>query len=269
MKLFHLALAGAALLLVAPRLKAGAISPPTPAPAQIISGPELGPGPAAPWYASGNGAFPAISAYDKALPDYGLLNYAIAHPDRATLAEATLESYGFFDASAVGMAFGPIQNALNSINPGVGLNFGRLCRTSWRWFLMVGLPRAIIKKYGVSKKAWAVFRGSRSPSSRIHTRRARRRMKRVSDFVARRRFGRRARRGGSGGIMSYLKPMLIGTAAGVIAPRIPVLNTLPYSGAIAGAGASWLFGGKSLPKMAVAAGSGQFISPIVRGYVNF
>ena len=32
---------------------------------------------------------------------------------------------------------------------------------------MKGLPRHIIKKYGVSKKAWAVYRGSKASPSRI------------------------------------------------------------------------------------------------------
>lgn len=59
---------------------------------------------------------------------------------------------------------------------------------------MSGLPRAIIKKYGVSKKAWAVYRGTRSSTKRTRrTRKTRRR-----SYMARRgrRFGRRSRGGG-------------------------------------------------------------------------
>lgn len=33
--------------------------------------------------------------------------------------------------------------------------------------VMSGLPRALIKKYGVSKKAWAVFRGTRTRRTKV------------------------------------------------------------------------------------------------------
>ena len=128
---------------------------------------------------------------------------------------------------------------------------------------MVGLPRSIIKKYGVTKKAWAVFRGS---SGQVHTHRARRRM-RASGGMVRHRRGRR-HSGGSSGIMSYVKPLVVGTLAGIVAPRIPFLNTLPFYKGIAGAAASYLMGGKTLPKMATAAIGGEFVAPIAGTAIN-
>jgi hypothetical protein len=58
---------------------------------------------------------------------------------------------------------------------------------------MTGLPKWIIKKYGVSKKAWAVFRaGAHKVVHHVHSRTTRRRV--IS--MAKRRYG--GRRGGSG-----------------------------------------------------------------------
>jgi hypothetical protein len=67
---------------------------------------------------------------------------------------------------------------------------------------MTGLPKNIIKKYGVSKKAWAVFRGtkrkSRSKTKKVYSM-AKRRRKSVS------------RKSGLTGIMGGI----VGTAIGV------------------------------------------------------
>lgn len=53
-----------------------------------------------------------------------------------------------------------------------------------------GLPKSIIKKYGISKKAWAVYRGSRKGSPRTTT-------KKVRNLVRRRRsYSRKRRRRG-------------------------------------------------------------------------
>lgn len=71
-----------------------------------------------------------------------------------------------------------------------------------------------------------------------------------------------------GGIMSYLKPLAIGTAAGIVAPRVPILNTLPYSGAIAGVAAGYLTGSRQLPKLAVAGLGGYVVAPIAGGAIN-
>jgi len=51
-----------------------------------------------------------------------------------------------------------------------------------------GLPKSIIKKYGISKKAWRVFRGRKKrPRSRVSNPKTKRR---------KRKMGRRKRRGG-------------------------------------------------------------------------
>jgi len=52
-----------------------------------------------------------------------------------------------------------------------------------------GLPKSIIKKYGISKKAWAVFRGSKSSKSSNPRPKKARKVKKV----ARRRRSRRSR----------------------------------------------------------------------------
>lgn len=63
--------------------------------------------------------------------------------------------------------------------------------------------------------------------------------------------------------MAYVKPVLYGTAGGLIAPRVPVLNTLPFYQAIGGAGACFLLGQKTPVKLAIGAASGQYIAPMV------
>ncbi|MFH1327927.1 MAG: hypothetical protein ABIH76_03640 [Candidatus Bathyarchaeota archaeon] len=75
-----------------------------------------------------------------------------------------------------------------------------------------GLPKSIIKKYGISKKAWAVFRGQKSKSSTPRTSKTSRKVKKV----ARRRYSRkRSRR--RGGMTIPLAP-IAGLAAGLAIP---------------------------------------------------
>ena len=72
-----------------------------------------------------------------------------------------------------------------------------------------GLPKSIIKKYGISKKAWRVFRGKKSKSSTPRTSKTSRKVKKV----ARRRYSRkRSRR--RGGMTIPLAP-IIGLGAGL------------------------------------------------------
>jgi len=54
---------------------------------------------------------------------------------------------------------------------------------------MVGLPRHIIKKYGVSKKAWAVFRGGSSHKKRAVHHKKRRVASHAGGYVGRRKKG--------------------------------------------------------------------------------
>ena len=58
-----------------------------------------------------------------------------------------------------------------------------------------GLPAAIIKKYGVTKKAWAVFRGRHR---KAHVTRPKTKQHRSVVHIARRRYGRKHRSGGGG-----------------------------------------------------------------------
>ena len=82
--------------------------------------------------------------------------------------------------------------------------------------------------------------------------------------MARRKSSRRGRRSfGAGGIMGMVKPVIIGTAGGLIAPRVPLLNTLPYSQAIGGAVACFALGQKAPVKLAIGAASGQYVAPMV------
>lgn len=70
-----------------------------------------------------------------------------------------------------------------------------------------GLPKAIIKKYGISKKAWNVYRGRKKSSSRVKKVTKRRR----------RSLGRRKRKRGSRKFTIPLAPVL-GLAAGLAKP---------------------------------------------------
>lgn len=82
---------------------------------------------------------------------------------------------------------------------------------------MRGLPKSIIKKYGISKKAWRIYRSGKAPTKR------RRSIKRGSSKMVKRKRrsyiprARRAirRRGGARGILSGLFPGgLVQTVAG-------------------------------------------------------
>lgn len=121
---------------------------------------------------------------------------------------------------------------------------------------MVGLPRSIIKKYGVSKKAWAVFRGSKGT-----------RKKKSGGSMAKKKYSKKRGLLG-GGMMSIFKSIAIGTAAGIVAPRIPVLNTMPYNGAIAGGAAVFLLGQKKPVNVLTGAASGQFVAPVAGNMLN-
>ena len=81
-----------------------------------------------------------------------------------------------------------------------------------------GLPKSIIKKYGISKKAWAVFRGQKSKGSTPRPKKARKVKK-----VARRRYSRkRSRRSGG---MTIPLALVSGVAASVARPLKTALDT--------------------------------------------
>jgi len=110
------------------------------------------------------------------------------------------------------------------------------------------LPKSIIQKYGISKKAWAVFRGQ----SRTTTR---------GESVARRsrvRHSRSRKSFGGGSMMSGMfKPSgilgaaVLGVGAALLSGYIPV--NIPYKATIAGflvggvpgAAAAYLIGGQA------------------------
>lgn len=78
---------------------------------------------------------------------------------------------------------------------------------------MVGLPKAIIKKYGVTKKAWSVYRGTKSRSRT--TSRSSRRTATVNSMAKKRRsyFGKKSRRSSSG---NKFKPLMDAAIGGAI-----------------------------------------------------
>ena len=85
-----------------------------------------------------------------------------------------------------------------------------------------GLPKSIIKKYGISKKAWAVFRGQKSKSSTPRTSKTSRKVKKM----ARRRYSRkRSRRSGG---MTIPLALVSGVAASVARPLKTAYDTSDY-----------------------------------------
>jgi len=83
---------------------------------------------------------------------------------------------------------------------------------------MVGLPKAIIKKYGVTKKAWAVFRGSKSSATKTRSRKTRK--TRGVKVMARRKSSRRRSSGGGFGLGKLTSQKnLIGTIGGAVLSR--------------------------------------------------
>lgn len=63
--------------------------------------------------------------------------------------------------------------------------------------------------------------------------------------------------------MGMIKPAAFGTVGGVLAPMIPVINTLPYSNAIGGAAGGYI-AKRSIAGAVIGGLSGLLISPIVR-----
>jgi len=83
-----------------------------------------------------------------------------------------------------------------------------------------GLPKSIIKKYGISKKAWSVYRGRKKSKSRTTKSKTKRRKKRNNPVRRVRRTARRRRRKRGGGknwqgtIFKWLRvAALVGPAA--------------------------------------------------------
>ena len=94
---------------------------------------------------------------------------------------------------------------------------------------MASLPKSIIKRYGISKKAWSVYRSGRSTLKRAST----------GGNVARRKSSvrRRSSRGGLGGIGNIL---ITGAVYGVARGLIPNQYDTPLVRGGAGAAAMYL-----------------------------
>jgi hypothetical protein len=106
---------------------------------------------------------------------------------------------------------------------------------------MTGLPRSIIKKYGVSKKAWAVFRGRKVRSKTRSTTK----QTKVKSRMARRRktVKHHARRGGMGILGSFIEPL---AAMGYGAIRQPVADKIPQIAALGNYSDEVILGGGAL-----------------------
>jgi len=72
-----------------------------------------------------------------------------------------------------------------------------------------GLPKSIIKKYGISKKAWRVFRGKKKSKSNPRPSKKARKVR----SLARRYFRRKRRRGGKSMMQTAFKLIRIGAFA--------------------------------------------------------
>jgi len=120
---------------------------------------------------------------------------------------------------------------------------------------MVGLPRNIIKKYGVSKKAWAVFRGRKQ---RVKYSKVLRRGKTMARRY--RRFGRRRRGGGGGfglGRITSMRNILYTLGGAYLAPSVGVSSNI--GGALGG-----YLGTKSL----LGAAAGYFVAPYAMSMIS-
>jgi hypothetical protein len=67
-----------------------------------------------------------------------------------------------------------------------------------------------------------------------------------------------------GGIMSYLKPLAVGTISGIAANRladyVPIVRQVPFFKGIAGGAGAYMAGSRGWAKIAVGAGSGEILS---------
>ena len=72
---------------------------------------------------------------------------------------------------------------------------------------------------------------------------------------------KRSRRRSSSG--SLLKQVLYGAVGGFLAPKVPILNSLPYSSALGGVGANYLMKQKSSKALLIGAVSGYFVPSLL------
>lgn len=96
------------------------------------------------------------------------------------------------------------------------------------------LPKNIIKRYGITRKAWQVFRGTKKNKPEVNILARKRRFgRRASARFIPRRFGRRSRGSkGSDGMSSMLWAFGYGAARGTVANFVrPYSSKLPIPGA--------------------------------------
>ncbi len=98
---------------------------------------------------------------------------------------------------------------------------------------MAGLPRRLIKLYGVSKKAWAVFRGEKKTTAR-HTK-SHKRSAGVKTHMAKRRSRSRAGSSSGGKLMNGLytptgmvQKALLGVGAAAAVDKLAPNLNIPY-----------------------------------------
>jgi len=70
------------------------------------------------------------------------------------------------------------------------------------------------------------------------------------------------------GMNGMIKAVALGAVGGAIAPKIPVVSTVPYSRAVGGALFTYALGGKSMKKMLIGAAAGQFLGGTLGGAVG-
>ena len=118
---------------------------------------------------------------------------------------------------------------------------------------MVGLPRSIVKKYGISKKAWRIFKSRKSMKKKRNVSPKTLRKRRVR-VVPRKRTYRRRRRGTSWKTLlrNFSAGAGVGTVLGMVADltgfqvaKSPLVNVMAgwYLGGMAGAVGSLMASG--------------------------
>lgn len=89
---------------------------------------------------------------------------------------------------------------------------------------MAGLPKSIIKRYGVTKKAWQVFRGARTSAS--PSRRAAK-----APMAKRKKFSRKS---SSGSSMTPMNAIMAGAVSGAVLGVVPSNYNTTLTRALAG-----------------------------------
>jgi len=131
---------------------------------------------------------------------------------------------------------------------------------------MTGLPRSIIKKYGVTKKAWAVYRGSRSSGSSKRKMTASSRSRSVSSMGKKKGHRRSSGGFGLGGIPAPKKLLFAAIAAGAV--YFGASKLVPQYADLAAMGAGALTAGGGILGMGIGALVGKAAGAPIANAVN-